>query len=162
MGQGTTTRLWVPIADAPATVEERPSQPREVVGGREHVFLCEDDQIVRQSVVGMLEQAGYVVQAATQPDEALRRLAAQPVPFDLVISDVVMPGMNGVEFIRRVREQYPQIPVLFISGYSQDVLLEQGLGAQQIDLLPKPFDYATLIERVKRALSRGQMSAPTR
>jgi two-component system, cell cycle sensor histidine kinase and response regulator CckA len=160
IGQGTTMRLWLPIADAPATVEERPSQPREVVGGREYVFLCEDDQIVRQSVVGMLEQAGYVVQSATQPDEALRRLAAQPAPFDLVISDVVMPGMNGVEFIRRVRERYPQIPVLFISGYSQDVLLEQGLGAEQIDLLPKPFDYATLIERVKRALSRKQMSAP--
>ena len=158
VGVGTTMRLWLPLADAPIAPAERPSQPRDVVGGREHVFLCEDDQIVRQSVVGMLEQAGYVVQAASQPDEALRRLATHDTPFELIISDVVMPGMNGLEFVARVREKRPAIPVLFISGYSQDVLLEQGLGAEQIDLLPKPFDYGTLIERVKRALRRERTS----
>lgn len=157
-GVGTTMRLTLPRAELPEIRDERGSAPRGVVGGRERVFLCEDDHIVRQSVVGMLEQAGYRVMSANGPEEALRVLGTTEESYDLVISDMIMPTMNGVEFAKRVRADLPEVPILFISGYSSDVLVDQGVQAADIDLLQKPFDYATLVTRVKKAIGRTATS----
>lgn len=153
LGEGTTIEIWLPAAAGPGQ-DERISEPIPNLGGREAILLCEDDLIVRESLVGMLEQGGYRVQSAAHPQEALRKL--DHASFDLVVSDVVMPGMSGVDFAKRVWATLPDMPVLFISGYSRDVLAEHGLHEGDVDLLPKPFDYATLMKRVKRALERAR------
>ncbi len=151
-GVGTTMRLRLPAVEPPPEAHSGGSGATRMVGGQERIFLCEDDDIVRQSVVGMLELAGYRVMSANGPVEALHILGQTEEPYDLVISDIIMPTMNGVELAKAVRTTQPDMPILFISGYSSDVLVDQGVHAAEVDLLQKPFDYATLVKRVKRAL----------
>ncbi|MFT4704025.1 MAG: two-component system cell cycle sensor histidine kinase/response regulator CckA [Bradymonadia bacterium] len=156
---GTTITLSFPsVAYRPDVSDSCESLPAGRARGT--ILLCEDDLIVRTSIASMLEQAGYSVQSADGPDEALRRLASTNMTFDLLVTDVIMPGMNGVAFARQVRLKQPDTPVLFISGYSHDVLVEQGVSEREIDLLQKPFSYETLLRRVRSAMTSPPRARP--
>src|SRR5690606_12551460 len=107
-------------------------------------------QALRNLVVRILRGAGYTVAATATGEEALAYLERNPV--DLVITDVVMPGMRGDELARRVQERHPTVRVLFVSGYTADAILDRGMRDGPVPVVAKPFSAAELRARVRLAL----------
>jgi signal transduction histidine kinase len=118
------------------------------------VFLVEDDDAVRMLVTHVLEQAGLKVLTATGSEDARRVLASYTGPVDLLITDVVMPGQSGRELAEQLRNSRPNLRVLFISGYTSDEILLQGVREDQVELLHKPFAPRELVEQVRRILGQ--------
>ncbi len=152
-GVGSTFKVCFPAAAgpataaAPATVEEKAT-----LNGTETILLVEDHEAVRGLVRTALTGRGYRVIEATRGDEALaiaRELAEAP---DLVLTDVVMPGLSGREVAERLRETYPRTPVLFMSGYTNDVVTRQGILDADVAFLAKPFTPQQLLRKVREIL----------
>lgn len=129
-------RAPLPLA---STVTKATGQ--EMLQGR--LLYVEDNVRIAEITEMMLEDLGLQVIWAASAEEALQRLDGMLEPFDLVFTDVVMPGMSGVELARRIREHWPDIPVLLTSGFSHELAL--GLGSEY-ELLPKPFTRLALIQ----------------
>ncbi len=150
IGQGTTVKLYLPRAAAGSEAEERPA----VVAtpqGTERVLVVEDDPDVRAAVVEMVEDLGYAVHEAANPDDALVILKAQPV--DLLFTDVVMPGtIKSTELAQRARELQPRIKVLFTSGYSEDAIVHHGRLDDGVHLITKPYKRDQLARRLRGLL----------
>ncbi len=120
-------------------------------GRGRRVLVVEDNVEVGQFATQILQDLGYAPTWAANADEGLKLLAANPEGFDVVFSDVVMPGMSGLEFGRLIRQRYPTLPIVLTSGYSH-VLAEEGRHG--FDLLQKPYA-AEELSRVLRRLVRG-------
>jgi CheY-like chemotaxis protein len=131
-------------------------------GGTETLLVVEDDVAVRRWVGRSLEQLGYTVLEARGGAEALALFAGRSGEVALVITDVVMAGMDGGELRDRLAEQAPQLPVLFISGYASEELLGRGFLHNEDELLHKPFDIVALDRCVRSLLGRsaGHRSPP--
>ena len=154
-GVGTSIRLYLPAGGAPAEHPVAAADPDTAAAlrpARGRVLVVEDEAPLRELVQRVLERTGYQVVAA--PDGAAAVAAASDDRFDLLLTDVVMPGMSGPEVASAVRAVQPHLPVLFTSGYSQGVLGPQPALEEGFDLLPKPFTRAGLVERVAAALDR--------
>jgi CheY-like chemotaxis protein len=151
-GQGSTFRILLPQEEAPVEViAAAPAAPKAMVN-QESILVVEDEQIVRNLVCEVLRSHGYRVLATGRGDEALRILQMEERDVDLLISDVVMPEMNGVELAQRVREGSPRSRVLFVSGYSESDMADQGLEAVAFQVLQKPFTPDTLARKVREIL----------
>ncbi|MEZ6036985.1 MAG: ATP-binding protein [Planctomycetota bacterium] len=154
-GRGTTVRVRLPQCAA----EPAPHPPDERAATRGHgtVLCVEDDDAIRDLNRRTLENHGYRVLIAARGSEALQ-LAAQHPELDLLLTDVVMPGMSGGELAAALRERHPQLPVLFVSGYTSDGLADRlPEGAQ---LLCKPYTSPQLLRRVAEALETAQRTSP--
>jgi CheY-like chemotaxis protein len=119
------------------------------------VLVVEDEEGIRRLTLTVLAARGYEVLTAADGIEALDIAASRSGAIDLLVTDVVMPRMNGAELAARMTSLRPGIRVLFISGYAEAALAHQGRLEPGVDLLQKPFDPATLAERVRRALERS-------
>ena len=151
-GQGTTFRIWLPRLEAAAVPGGRASAVLTPAGpGMETVLLVEDDAGVREMAKAFLERYGYRVLSAAFPSAALR-LAAEPGPIDLLLTDVIMPEANGRDLYERVLALRPGIKALFMSGYARDVLSREGRLDEGLYFVPKPFTAATLAAKVREAL----------
>jgi len=150
-GHGATFTIHLPRSHA-VPVAFEPERPESAAGGTEQVLVVEDDPGVRQLVASTLGGSGYAVRAAQSGAEALELIASSAVPLDLLITDVVMPGMTGAELARRLRELRPAVPVLYISGYTADALTDRHSLGPGIELLEKPFGPETLLRRVRAIL----------
>jgi len=163
LGAGTAFHLWLPrtVALPPAPA---PAAPRRSGRGTETVLVVEDDPQVRQVTLKALRAAGYQVLAAGRGEEALALLRGHQGHVDLVVSDVVMPGMSGREVADALRVLRPGLQVLFVSGYTQDAIAHHGVLEEGVELLEKPFTPATLLARVRALLDRvaGGASPPLR
>ncbi len=156
-GAGATFRIYLPVSDAP--VEAEPSRgDGPAAGGRgEVVLLAEDEPMVRALAARLLRERGYEVLEAEHGEAALAALAAREGRVGLLLSDVVMPGMSGRELAQAVRARWPGVPVLFMSGYTDDVALLREVVAEGSSVLQKPFAPAELAARVREALNwRGR------
>ncbi|HEU4763937.1 MAG TPA: ATP-binding protein, partial [Gemmatimonadales bacterium] len=152
-GHGTTFKLYFPrwIGEAPLTAPPpRTDAPR----GAEMILLVEDEPAIRRLMDRALRALGYQVMTAAEPKEALARVAEAPA-VDLLVTDVVMPGMGGRELATRIREAHPTLRVLFISGYTEDVVLRQGERRERDAFLAKPFTPSDLATRVRELLDAG-------
>jgi PAS domain S-box-containing protein len=150
-GEGTTLTLSLPATEEPAPEEPEPES--EVPRGRgETVLLVEDADALRDLTRRILVESGYEVLEARNGVQAVRIVARQG-PVDLLLSDIVMPGMSGHALASRLREKEPEIPIVFMSGYSDDALL--GGEFADIRLLPKPFDAEQLLRAVRDELDRS-------
>jgi len=131
-----------------------PSAPTAVraPAHQESILVVEDEQIVRDLVCEVLRGHGYRVLAAGRGSEALRILRKEERDIDLLISDVVMPEMNGVELAHRVHEASPRSRMLFVSGYSESDIADQGMEAIAFQVLQKPFTPDTLARKVREVL----------
>jgi len=162
-GAGSAFHLWLPrtVALPPAPP---PAGPRPSGRGTETVLVVEDDPQVRQVTLKALRAAGYQVLAAGRGEEALALLRGHQGEVDLVVSDVVMPGMSGREVADALRVLRPGLQVLFVSGYTQDAIAHHGVLEEGVELLEKPFTPATLLARVRALLDRvaGGASPPLR
>ncbi|MBI3270949.1 MAG: CHASE domain-containing protein [Planctomycetes bacterium] len=150
-GQGATFCVLLPRVDAAV---ERPAAEarREVPGGTETVLVVEDEDSVRMLVRETLCQGGYRVVEARSGDEALANLARPEADVDLVIADVVMPGMRGPDLLRRIAEGRPRVKRLLMSGYTGGALDAGDAAGAGATLLPKPFTAKALLRRVRELL----------
>ena len=162
-GRGTTFRILLPRVDA--QVEQLESAPASAAraAGAETILVVEDEEIVRELVVEVLRSHGYRVLAAARGSEAVGLVRAEGGRLDLLISDVVMPGMNGAEVARCVHDVAPDAHVLFVSGYSEHDMADQGLEALAFQVLQKPFTPSALASKVREVLdgvsrSEGNMA----
>ncbi|MBV8165879.1 MAG: response regulator [Alphaproteobacteria bacterium] len=153
VGQGTTVKLYLPRAAAGSEAEERPAADATPQGS-ERVLVVEDDPDVRAAVVEMIEDLGYVVQEAANPDDALVILKAQPV--DLLFTDVVMPGtIKSTELAEHARALQPHIKVLFTSGYSENAIVHHGRLDDGVHLITKPYKRDQLARRLRGLLDEA-------
>jgi hypothetical protein len=150
-GKGTEFQVWLPRTTATVTAVAA-AAPRPAPRGGGTVLVVEDDAFVRPLVALTLESAGYRVLVAADGEEALRVAERHGGAIDLLVTDVVLPGLRGPEVARRLAGQRPGLPVLFVSGYSPEALERQGDGEPAANLLPKPFTPAALLERVHALL----------
>lgn len=154
-GQGAVFSLYFPReAEAVAAVAE-PKEERVVVAGDETVLVAEDNEVVRNMTVSVLARQGYRVYSGASGEEALKILEGYGGKVDLLLTDVVMPGMNGRELYTRVSERYPGIRVLYMSGYSDDVIAHHGVLEEGIHFIQKPFTIEGLTGKVRDVLDRS-------
>jgi PAS domain S-box-containing protein len=152
VGRGSTFRVYLPRTErSESAIVERPA----VVArdrGMETVLTVEDDVAVRDIVARTLAEAGYTVLTAQNPEEALQISRAQRRVIHLVLTDVVMPGMDGTQLVERLKDLHPEAKVLYMSGYADNVVTLQGVLAQGHAFLAKPFTPNVLRRRVRQVL----------
>jgi CheY-like chemotaxis protein len=122
------------------------------VGGRETILLVEDEDAVRTLTRMVVQANGYTVLEASDPKEALHIAAHQQEPIQLLVSDVMMPGLGGPQLAERLLGQRPGLKVLFLSGYTDDAIVRQGVLQEEVNFLQKPFSTAALVQKVRAVL----------
>jgi PAS domain S-box-containing protein len=147
-GAGATFTVHWPLGRERIAVASS-SAPGRAGSGRELVLLVEDDRGVREFASTALRGQGYEVRAAEGADEALAWLDGENRKPAILVTDVVMPRVNGKALAEMVRKRLPAIPVLFVSGYSEDILAQQGVLSADVALLEKPFTVAELSTRIR-------------
>ncbi len=155
LGQGTSIRVYLPRIDAsqkPLGDRKRP----EIAGGVESIMVVEDDEQVRTLAVRILARQGYRVHAYGNGGDALVALSRTAQPVDLLLTDVIMPGMNGRDLAERAQQLRPGLRVLFTSGYTDDVIFQHGVLEQCIDFIPKPYSVETLTRRIREILDKAK------
>src|SRR5262249_29035804 len=150
-GKGTQVNIFLPAVGA-LEAAERDGSGQEIRKGVGNILLVEDEAELRNVSAEFLTAIGYSVIFASSGTEALK-LALEDGPIDLVISDVVMPKMNGREFADCLLRSRPQIKLLFVSGYADDVVLHAGLPVEATPFLQKPFSLRQLGAKVQELLS---------
>jgi len=152
VGRGTTFKVFLPSADEKAgmarEVEEEMAFPR---GEGSTVLLVEDDPIMRRLTRQMLQDQGYSVVEAQDGNSALELTASHQGSIDLVLTDVVMPGMGGPELVLKLMDSHPDTRFLYMSGYTGELVVDHGL-AEGVALLEKPFTRVALLTTIEKAL----------
>ncbi len=151
-GRGTTFKCYFRRAYDDTVVYEAPIQPVGITHGTEHVLLVEDDELVRHFAQAALVSGGYSVLPVSCGTDALAAVASQTRPFDLVVTDVVLPGMGGADLVNRLTELLPGIRVLFVSGYTENAVVHQGILSPGTSFLSKPFTVSSLLKKVRTLL----------
>jgi signal transduction histidine kinase/CheY-like chemotaxis protein len=164
-GAGTTFRVYLPTTDTTTHPEAAKERTVEALRSAATMLLVEDEAPVRQLVSKTLEAAGYRVLRAASGEEALA-ISLSSERFDLLLTDVVMPGMTGPELVLKVRASHPECAVLFISGYDNE-LIDRNMLERTASFLPKPFTPRALLTRVGELLAlqrraRGECDSPAR
>lgn len=150
LGQGTTVRLYLPRISSPSFDPEiEPEMPVPEGTGTETILVVEDDNDVRANSVEALKELGYRVVEAHDGPSALSVLEKQS-QVDLLFTDVVLPGgMTGAQIAEKARQMKPNIKVLFTTGYARNAIVHHGRLDKGVELITKPFDFATLAGRIR-------------
>ncbi len=151
VGRGTTFRIYLP-ACSEEVLDATGEKQAEVSEGHETVLLVEDEPSILSLATQMLERLGYRTLAASTPGEALRLAREHAGEIHLLITDVVMPGMNGSELARQLLAFHPRLKSLFMSGYTANVIAHQGVIEKGVNFMQKPFSFRELSAKVRQAL----------
>jgi CheY-like chemotaxis protein len=146
-GQGATFDIYFPVTRNVRTDKES-KIPETIPGGKETILIADDNDAVREFIKEVLELSGYRTIEATDGDDAVKKYG-EVVPIDLVILDTVMPKMNGREAFEEMRKTNPSVQSLFISGYSNDILLNKGVRDKEFHFLSKPLFPEALLKKVR-------------
>ena len=152
-GKGTTFKVYLPVSGA-TVAEPFLAAAAPVTGGDETLLLVEDAAPVRAVARETLERYGYTVIEAPSPEVALELVARTPHILHLLVTDVVMPGMNGRQLAARVTSERPDMRVLFMSGYTDDAVMRSGVLEHGMSYLQKPFTPEGLARKVREVLDR--------
>ena len=138
-------------------------KPRRCACSHEHrgetVLVLEDEEVVRDLLCAVLTDAGYDVLCAAAPTEALELARARPEPIDLLVSDVILPEMHGPAIARLINALKPEMKVLFVSGYSENDISEQGVLDPGVEVLQKPFSQQELLLKIDAMLNEPAAAA---
>ena len=156
LGQGSVFRIFLPSASALPEIEEEPIRLGTPKGGMETILVVEDDLPIRQLTLDMLANLGYTALAAPHALDAVR-IASECHTLDLIVTDVVMPELNGREVYERVTEVHPGVKVLYVSGYTSETIAHHGIMNEHVHFLQKPFDIRSLSNKVREALGKHSL-----
>jgi CheY-like chemotaxis protein len=154
LGQGTTFTIDLPHIEDPVALVPANLPQTRLPPGTETVLLVEDEATVRSVAREVLQMVGYTVLEAATGDEALERAQLHSGAIHLLVTDVVMPGMNGRELADLLASNYPSLEVLYLSGYTDEAIAPHGVLEAGIELLHKPFAPDTLTRRVREVLDK--------
>jgi PAS domain S-box-containing protein len=153
-GRGSTFRVYLPRADGVLELERPAETAPPLVGGSESILVVEDDDWVRALLRAVLERYGYRVVEASNAEDALEAAANQP-PFDLLVTDLMMPRMNGRELAETLGATNPDLRTLYVSGYAEDAVVHQGILDPGVQFLAKPFSPGVLVRKVRDILGEA-------
>jgi PAS domain S-box-containing protein len=156
-GRGTTFKVYLPRTDAKTVQAAAPLPSPASLTGTETILLVEDDEQVRTVVSQILQRHGYKVLAAAHGEEALAKSRAHSAPIELLITDVVMPRMSGRDLAARLSAARPNIKVLYLSGYTEDPVVKEGVRARGIAFLQKPITPDALYRKVREVLGAAAL-----
>ncbi len=154
VGIGTTFKIYLPRVEEEASPSEKDDRPQYMRGGSETVLVVEDEDIVRNLCVQILERLGYKVLKARNGAEAIALAHSYADRIDLLLTDVVMPGMNGAEMARQLVMHHPERKVLFTSGYTDDAIVRHGILKEGVSFIGKPYTPSALAKKVRGVLDR--------
>ncbi len=158
-GQGTTVKLYFPrLASSTADDEDVEQEPSAQGEQGETILLVEDDKDLRDYLAELLRELKYHVLTAADAEGALQIAQREKVRIDLLLTDIIMPGMNGRELARKLKELRQGTPILFMTGYSRNAIVHHGRLDQGVDVLQKPVSQSDLAARVRAALDRRRES----
>ena len=160
-GRGTTVKLFLPRAAVERQTAVAP-RPQALPGGSERILVAEDNDEVRDGVVRQLQNLGYDVSDAADGSAALGKLQAASRPYDLLLTDIIMPGaMNGQDLAEQAARRWPGTKIVFMSGYTENTIIREGRLDPGILLLEKPFARRDLAAIIRRALDgAGDPASP--
>lgn len=150
--EGTTFKIYLPLSPQPAPVKNKSILQNRPARPATRVLVIEDDTAVRKLTCDILKKAGYDVFQFGHPRRAIESAMAQKSPIHLVLTDVVMPEMKGPEVFEKLRQFHPKAEVLFMSGYTDNVVVDQGIMIEGGAFLQKPFTAKTLLDKVHQIL----------
>lgn len=151
---GTTFKVYLPAVDEPVEPQSHDRDGEKAIVGTETVLLVEDDDAVRDIAALSLQTYGYTVLPAENGNQALRIVERHRGQIDLLLTDVVMPGMSGRELAEVLGVQYPKLKVLFVSGYTDDSVIRHGILHVDVAFLQKPYSPTSLARKVREVLDR--------
>jgi CheY-like chemotaxis protein len=149
---GTTFRILFPVVDEKVTWRGERQESGVPSTGGETVLLVEDDRNVREILAAKLKKANYQVLTASDGLEALKMSGDHAGSITVLVTDVVMPKMNGIQLAKLLRRQRPEVLVIFMSGYTEDMLETYEIDSKNVDLLPKPFNPDVLLEKIRQVI----------
>jgi PAS domain S-box-containing protein len=149
IGKGTCVEIYLAAVTTPSAVEDS----QGIFSGSETVLLAEDEDLVRKVVARVLVRAGYRVLVAASGDEALALCENLRTPIDVLVTDVVMPGMGGKELATYIAARYPTIKILFVTGYTDDEILRKGILDEGRAIMLKPFSPEDLLRKLREILT---------
>ena len=151
-GEGTLFKIYLPRQAEPGEPKPASEPETPAARGRETILLAEDDPLILKMTASMLERQGYAVLAANTPGEALRLAGERAGRIDLLMTDVVMPEMNGRDLSKRLLAAHPDLKLLFMSGYTADVIAHNGVLEDGLHFIQKPFSRQDLAAKVREVL----------
>jgi len=153
-GVGTSIEVCLPMCQRPAAAE-RHQVEFSAVSGNETILVVEDEETIRRIIERQLQAQGYRVFSARDGQAALELVRTRAEPIDLLLTDVILPGISGATLAEELSREHPDVGVLFMSGYSDDHIVREGVLSPQTQLLEKPFELNQLLERVRASLDRA-------
>jgi PAS domain S-box-containing protein len=154
VGVGTTFKIYLPVAEGEAAARVvDDAAPVRAAGPHVSVLLVEDQDALREMIHEVLDDLGYTVVEAADGPRALELAAGRDAPVDLLLTDLVMPRMSGRELAEQLRQRWPGLRVLYMSGYTADVVARHGILEPGVQLLHKPFSTTELANRLREALN---------
>jgi two-component system, cell cycle sensor histidine kinase and response regulator CckA len=155
VGKGSSFKVYLPRVDQAAEKIGMPAALVEVPRGTETILLSEDEQDVREVAREFLESGGYTVLEAQNASEALRVAEEHRGTIDLLVTDMIMPGMSGQELAARLQQTQPGLRVIYMSGYSEHAATEATRMDASVRLLTKPFSRGAVLRAVREVLNNG-------
>src|SRR5947208_14397432 len=155
-GRGTTFKIYFPSTEESLPVQQR---EMEIVGGTETILVVEDEPALRELTCTLLEDSGYTVLESSGVEDAMRTAKDMQRQIDLLLTDVVMPRLDGRELASRLAALRPDLKVLYMSGYTDDVIAHRGVLAQGTLLVQKPFTRTTCLQEVRQPLDFQAVSS---
>jgi CheY-like chemotaxis protein len=153
LGQGTTIHIYLPRVDAAPAPAAPGHEILPASSGAGNILIVEDQDDVRRLAAKILEMCGYHVIESASGEEALAKIDGDPGIVDLVLTDVIMPGLNGRELAEQLQTRLPSAKVLFMSGYTEDVIACRGVLHSGVAYIQKPFTPAALSAKVRDVLA---------
>jgi PAS domain S-box-containing protein len=155
-GKGTTFKIYLPHVDEPAEKLKAQVVGEELPHGSETILIVEDDEEVRNLAVRILKAQGYIVLDGSYGDEAVNVCRKHKGPIHLLVTDVVMPGMDGRALSERLSHLHPGMKVLYMSGYTDDAIVHHGVIGKGMNYIQKPFTVNGLTRKVREVLNQSR------
>jgi len=153
-GEGTTFRIYLPAVDTvPGQTPDQNAEGAEATRPRA-ILVVEDEPQVLDITTRMLEQGGFETLTASSPDQALELAESTPNRIGLLLTDVILPSMDGRRLYESLKERIPELKVVFMSGYTKEVITNKGLLGDSAILLEKPFTSSELLGAIKKAMGK--------
>jgi len=151
-GQGTVFRIFLPAVDEDARSQQSPGASQSVAGGSETILVAEDEPDLRELTRIFLESYGYKVLSASSAEKAIQTAEISAEPIHLLLTDVIMPGMSGRQLAEKIMSKRPQTKIVYMTGYTDDMVVQHKVLEPGVQLLQKPFTKAELAAKVRSTL----------